>query len=217
MKTLTNEQLGYLFTSVSRRHVKDYDVQLELVDHLASRVEELLTDNPSMMFEVAVGTAYADFGNMSFMGFAQNKKALALKSGRERWFKTLLGLFRWPELLLVSGIVIVTYVMYSVLRWQYFVLSNYALVSASLVYLSSKANNRFPLASMMFSSRVLGTIITVSLFMQILVPKFETWFTAHPAFPICLYSTGWIFLLAFGKVHLKMIKELKTQYPHAFA
>jgi hypothetical protein len=53
-RKLSPEQIDYLFTFVEQQDVKYYDVQIELVDYLASAIEKLWETNPELPFEEAV-------------------------------------------------------------------------------------------------------------------------------------------------------------------
>ncbi len=164
-----------------------------------------------------MGIAYSDFGHTSLLEFVKNKKTLALKSGRALWLENLLGLLQLPGLLMSLTIVGMIYLMFYTLNWHDFVLANAALLIAGSVYFNSRARSRFPLASMKFSRSFLDILYLVNLPTMIIAPKFESWFNDHPTFSAGLYSMVWILVLAFSKVHFKVSKEMKTQYPQAFA
>src|SRR5690606_22182357 len=55
--------------------VEFYDVQVELVDHLANAIEEQWKTNPNISFEEALQKEYANFGVFGFSGLVEQKKA----------------------------------------------------------------------------------------------------------------------------------------------
>jgi hypothetical protein len=61
-RKLTNEEINQLFEFCEFHGVKYYDVQVELVDHLASAIEDRWKTNPEMPFEEAVFTVGEKFG-----------------------------------------------------------------------------------------------------------------------------------------------------------
>jgi hypothetical protein len=61
-KQLTSEQIENLFEFCEMHHVCYYDVQIELVDHMASAIEELWNTNPDLPFEEAVYIVGEQFG-----------------------------------------------------------------------------------------------------------------------------------------------------------
>src|SRR5665811_1137710 len=61
-RKLTPEQIENLFELCEFHNVRYYDVQIELVDHLASSIEALWETNPELPFEEAVFLAGEQFG-----------------------------------------------------------------------------------------------------------------------------------------------------------
>lgn len=61
-RKLTEEEISLLFEFCEFHNVRYYDVQVELVDHLASAIEDLWKTNPGMPFEEAVFTVGEKFG-----------------------------------------------------------------------------------------------------------------------------------------------------------
>ena len=57
-KKLTNEEIEGLFIFCRKRKVKYYDVQLELVDHLATSIEEIWRTQPEIPFQDALTKIY---------------------------------------------------------------------------------------------------------------------------------------------------------------
>lgn len=103
----TNEQIQHLFAFTEKKYVRYYDVQAELADHLAERIEEEITANPQLSFENALAKVYADFGIFGFAKIVQQKEAEVFKHVRRLWFKELFQLFSWPKITLVIAIFMV--------------------------------------------------------------------------------------------------------------
>lgn len=61
-RKLTEEEINQLFEFCEFHNVRYYDVQVELVDHLASSIEDLWKINPEMPFEEAVFSVGEKFG-----------------------------------------------------------------------------------------------------------------------------------------------------------
>jgi len=79
-KKLTEIQLIELFAFCRKHHVYHYDVQVELVDHLASIIENRWEFEPYLPFRVILNQIYKEFGNYSFSGIkASKEKALRKK------------------------------------------------------------------------------------------------------------------------------------------
>ena len=51
---LSSDQIQQLYTFTQQHYVEYYDLQTELVDHLANSIEEQWTENPKRSFEEAL-------------------------------------------------------------------------------------------------------------------------------------------------------------------
>lgn len=61
-RKLTEEQIDQLFAVCEKYEVKYYDVQIELVDHIACTIEEVWTTEPQLSFEEALFIVLKEFG-----------------------------------------------------------------------------------------------------------------------------------------------------------
>jgi hypothetical protein len=57
-KQLSTEEVQHLFRFTEKKLVRWYDLQIELVDHLASRIEEEQQIDPDLGFEAALEKVY---------------------------------------------------------------------------------------------------------------------------------------------------------------
>lgn len=76
---LTKEQIESLFTFCEKHFVKYYEVQLELVDHLANAIELKMADDPNLSFEEALEEVHQSFGVMGFAPLVAEKQKIAEK------------------------------------------------------------------------------------------------------------------------------------------
>lgn len=74
-KRLTQEQIDQLFEFTKKHLVEHYDVQVELVDHLANAIEAQWKENPHISFEDALNKEYKSFGVFGFSGLVEQKQA----------------------------------------------------------------------------------------------------------------------------------------------
>src|SRR5690554_1144043 len=74
MKKLTTEQIDVLFIFTKKHLVEHYDVQVELVDHLANAIEAQWKTNPNISFEKALDKEYNNFGVFGFSGLVEQKQ-----------------------------------------------------------------------------------------------------------------------------------------------
>jgi len=74
-KRLTNEHIEQLFAFTKKHLVEHYDVQIELVDHLANAIEAQWKENPDISFEDALQKEYKNFGIFGFSGLVEQKQS----------------------------------------------------------------------------------------------------------------------------------------------
>ncbi len=119
---LTNEQIEQLYTFCRKHSVRYYDVQVELVDHLANAIEEKMAGNPLLSFEDALTQVHKSFGIRGFAPvIAEKQKAVDRQNRRLLWhlFKQQFG---WPKILLAMMIFTVCYSLLQLSSALYFVI-----------------------------------------------------------------------------------------------
>lgn len=79
MKKLSQEQLNCLFKFTQKHYVEYYDLQLELVDHLACGIEAQWENDESISFEDALNTEFKKFGIFGFSDIVEKRKMQLLK------------------------------------------------------------------------------------------------------------------------------------------
>lgn len=72
---LSEIQINRLYKFCVQHYVRYYDVQTDLVDHLAGAVEKLMQEDESLDFEVALDKVYRGFGLMGFSKIVSAKEA----------------------------------------------------------------------------------------------------------------------------------------------
>ena len=74
---LTSLQIDHLYQFTRQHYVEWYDLQTELVDHLANAIEEQWQQNPKLTFEDALQIEFKKFGIFGFMDVVE-KRQIAL-------------------------------------------------------------------------------------------------------------------------------------------
>lgn len=96
---LSLEQIQKLYDFTRQHYVEYYDLQTELVDHLANSIEEQWAENPKRTFEEALQIEFKKFGIFGFMDVVeQRKKAINKKYSKLVWlhFKNF---FKLPQII----------------------------------------------------------------------------------------------------------------------
>src|SRR5690606_42044744 len=74
MRKITKQEINQIFTFIKKHYVEFYDVQVELVDHLANAIEDQWKGNPNILFEDALQTEFKKFGIFGFTGLVEQKQ-----------------------------------------------------------------------------------------------------------------------------------------------
>ncbi|WP_316803888.1 hypothetical protein [Pedobacter nototheniae] len=79
---LTKIQLNKIRIYLEEIGFKYIDVQMEILDHVASAVEEKMTENPALTFQDAVNQTQTSFGKA---GFTKIEKSIIKGLGKKYW------------------------------------------------------------------------------------------------------------------------------------
>jgi hypothetical protein len=96
-KQLTLEQIDSLYTFCVQHYVRQYDVQVELVDHLTNAIEQIWQTNPNLSFEQAALQVHASFGIKGFADIVVQKSEALDKQHKAARRKILYQFFTWPK------------------------------------------------------------------------------------------------------------------------
>lgn len=109
MKQLTKNQIQELFAFTKSHRVRYYDLQSEVVDHLASAIESKWEESPNLPFEKALDEVYAGFGIYGFGKLEQEKReAIQRKIGWKIW-DFIKSYLTPPKILITLMAIIATY------------------------------------------------------------------------------------------------------------
>jgi hypothetical protein len=112
-RTITPQETNQLFEFCRKHYVPQYDLQVELVDHLATAIEEQWIKNPEISFDTALYGTFKQFGISGFSKIkAQKQKELARKYSRLLW-KYFLEFYRWPKIVMTLAL---TLALFTVLK-----------------------------------------------------------------------------------------------------
>ena len=110
---LSKEQINQLFTFTRQHYVEWYDLQSELVDHLANAIETEWQENPKLSFDEALNKEFKKFGVFGFMDVVEKRQVvLGKKYNGLVWyhFKDFFGV---PKIVLTIAM---TLVLFSILK-----------------------------------------------------------------------------------------------------
>jgi hypothetical protein len=167
------EETEKLFTFCRRHFVYHYDLQVELVDHLGSSIEEQWSENPEIPFNTALLNTFRKFGITGFSKIKEQKqKELARKYNRLLW-KYFLEFYRWPKIMMTLAGTMVLFTLLRIVENIAWVIVPYfaLLVVATLYYFYFIAQKKFKIQTVpdkkfMLLEQVNQIQMTVVLFSQ---------------------------------------------------
>lgn len=110
---LNEQQIDHLFDFVGSKYVRYIDVQHELVDHLASAIEEEMEASGST-FESALQSVYGRFPITGFASFVAEKEKGMRRYWRLRQFAYLKTYFTFPKVLMTMAIFLVSWTVFGI-------------------------------------------------------------------------------------------------------
>lgn len=111
-KTLTQEQVKKLFALCLKYEVYDYDVQIEVVDHMASSIEEQWKHDEDLGFGWALKKAFKDMGWRTFRKLESKlSRQMKRKFTRILWHY-ILEYFKLPKILITFAITMCLFLLF---------------------------------------------------------------------------------------------------------
>ena len=108
---LTEKNIDNLYKFTRQHYVEHYDVQTELVDHLANDIELIWVAQPHLKFEQARDVSFKKFGIFGFMDVVEEKQ----KQLSKKYYKIILGFvkewFSLPKIIITSSLVVFFYML----------------------------------------------------------------------------------------------------------
>ena len=106
---LSNEEIDRLNQFCLEHYVGYYDVRLELVDHLASSIEDMMGKDPRLSFEIALEKTYRQFGYEGFSGVVEAKEKEMNAVYSEQLMRLYKGYFTLPKVAFTGMLAVICY------------------------------------------------------------------------------------------------------------
>ncbi len=101
---LTKGQIQELYKFTEKHFVEWYDVQTELVDHLANGIEEQWQNNEALPFDEALKNEFKKFGIMGFSEVVEQKTNALNKYYRKQVWKHFIDYFKLPKIIFTLAV-----------------------------------------------------------------------------------------------------------------
>jgi hypothetical protein len=129
---LTPEQIDRLYQFTRQHYVEYYDLQTELVDHLANSIEAQWQENPKLTFEDALQKEFKKFGVFGFMDVVEKRQAALNKKYNGIIWKHFKAFFTIPKIILTATLIVLIFALLNVSFYK----SEVVLVAFGIIVLS---------------------------------------------------------------------------------
>ena len=110
---LSKEQIERLYKFTRQHYVEYYDLQTELVDHLANSIEEQWQQNPKLSFEDALQIEFKKFGVFGFLDVVEKRQIALNKKYNKIVWSHFKDFFTLPKII---GTIITNVVVFFIVK-----------------------------------------------------------------------------------------------------
>ncbi len=224
---LSAEQIERLYQFTRQHYVEYYDLQTELVDHLANAIEEQWTANPKLSFEQALQVEFKKFGIFGFMDVVEKRQAALHRKYNKIVWKELKTFFSIPKIIgTISSITFLYYVLkyfqesYEIMQWFIAILIISFIIG--LAFLTKKQKNetaktgkRWLLKDIIFGySSVAGVLnFVVQLACRLHENQYPEWFLmVFSVLLVVLFLTEYVVLFLIPSKAESYLSETYPEY-----
>lgn len=114
IRTLTQKETEELFNLCEKYGVVFYDVQIEVVDHLASLIEKEWEETPEIDFQQGLKKAVSSFGTSNFTKITREKEKEVNRKYNLLLWNYFIEFYKWPKLLITLVFTIGLFLLFQV-------------------------------------------------------------------------------------------------------
>lgn len=221
---LSEEQVEMLFAFAKKKHVHWYDLQFELVDHLAVCIEEKMEADTRLSFTTALEQVYKSFGIFGFWKIVENKTESLQKNNKKLWWAEVKMQFCWPLILKSLSLYLIIYTSSKIweVSWVYlfffFSISGWIILRMIFIFHQNKTKEKLLLLSAPGSYSSWGSSISFWIMIQIALNFDESSKLQASPFLVALLLTSFFVLNnAALIVRSHLYKKARANFPAAFA
>ncbi|MEJ4089936.1 hypothetical protein [Galbibacter orientalis] len=139
---ISSEQIQNLYKFTQKHYVEYFDLQTELVDHLANGIETQWQQNPHISFEDALEKEFKKFGVFGFMEVVEERQKALGKKYLGIIKKEFFSYFSWPEFIKFATLWAVLFAgLYWVGNKEMLVVSLLIIIFVVMLYMLFKLNH----------------------------------------------------------------------------
>ena len=102
--TLSTQQIDQLYAFTRAHFVEYYDLQTELVDHLAHAIEAQWQQHPEKSFDQILNSEFKKFGIFGFSDIVEKRQMALSRKYHKIVLRHLRAFFAWPKIVVAVGV-----------------------------------------------------------------------------------------------------------------
>ena len=131
--TITADQIDQLYIFTRKHFVEHYDIQTELVDHLANGIEQQWLENPTLSFDEALSLEFKKFGIFGFSDIVEKRQAQMEKRYHKFVWEHFKDFFSIPKLFFSLSLVVLVTIFLTSLNSEFIEIAILLIYSISLI------------------------------------------------------------------------------------
>lgn len=140
---LNESHIENLYQFTRDHFVEYYDLQTELVDHLANDIETIWEEEPNLFFVDARERAFKKFGVYGFSDVVTHRERAMTKRYFKYLWRELKEWFSFPKIITTLALSIIFYTLLSSVFSEYFTYIFFGILAAWCIYKSFILNRNF--------------------------------------------------------------------------
>lgn len=112
-RELTTEQINRLYRYVNDKGVEYFDIQIELVDHIASIIEERWNNYSEQSVDETLNGVLVAFEKYGFKRLVREKERQVARQYRRYFWQNFKSFFSWPKVLFAA---VLTWVLFEFIQ-----------------------------------------------------------------------------------------------------
>ena len=141
---LTPIQIERLYKFTREHFVEYYDLQTELVDHLANGIEKRWEENPKLSFDDALHLEFKEFGILGFNDVIEKHNAILSKKYYKIIFRFIREYIKLPKIIgIICAILAVFYIIRHVESGFWIIISGYIALLLYIVYKTISIRSKY--------------------------------------------------------------------------
>ena len=223
---LTKFQIQQLYTFTQKHYVDWYDVQTELVDHLANGIESHLEQNPNTTFESALNSEFKKFGIMGFSNVIEEKTKALNTHYRKLVWNYFLDFFKLPKIILTLFLVCIYFELFQLMpnkNWIVIPTCAILFIAPTVFFINRTkqirrteyhTNKKWLFDSISLQLGGLVHVLNIGLYNGVFFESISSWpILSQAVFSAAAVLFGMIIYISMCIVSPKLRKEMANQHP----